>query len=217
MPTGYPLKVNEGDRYGRLTIIREDKKKEKSRWFLCKCDCGDEKSLRLNDLRRGSIKSCGCLLRETSAARKIKHGACETRLYSIWAHMKQRCLNEDNQDYKYYGGRGIIVCKEWMDFQSFNVWAIENGYDDSLTIDRIDNNGNYEPSNCRWSSREDQVNNTRKTINICYEGKTKSLKQWSKILGMKYTTLYRRLSKGWSVDEAFTSPSNKTKGGNLIE
>jgi len=149
----------------------------------------------------------------------LTHGGAHTRLYSIWKGMLRRCRNKNALCYVYYGGRGIKVCDEWLAFIGFRCWAINNGYDDSLTLDRIDNDGNYEPNNCRWATKMEQANNSRNNRFITYGGKTFSVAEWARKLGLPRSVIYDRLIKrGWSVRAAFTEPirdnHNKRAGGN---
>lgn len=119
----------------------------------------------------------------------------EERLYSIWGSMRNRCKNKNNANYLRYGGRGITICKEWNDYLTFKKWALENGYNDTLSIDRIDNNGNYEPSNCRWADRIMQANNKRNNHLITFNGETHTAAEWSKLTGIHYRTILSRLNR----------------------
>ena len=135
-----------------------------------------------------------------------KHGGKGTKLYEVWYSMRRRCNKVNSNAYKYYGGRGIKVCKEWNDnYSNFEKWARDNGYKEGLTIDRIDVNGNYDPSNCRWVSMKVQANNQRNTLKIEYRGVKKTLHEWASVLGIKAPTLYYRIYKlGWTIERAFS-------------
>lgn len=206
-----------GRRFGRLKVIRHLEMNEREypeKAWRCKCDCGNEKDFTANSLTRGAVVSCGCYLAEASAERAkerfSKHKMRGTRLYNIWQSMKQRCYDEKCRAYKWYGGRGITVCDEWLhDFQSFYDWAMANGYRDDLTLDRIDVNGNYEPSNCRWATTGEQASNKRNTVRIEINGELKTLNEISKEYGILQKTLesrYNRYKKGLFALEDMTRP-----------
>jgi len=168
---GIPSKDRIGKKFGKLTIINVIKNKGKKTYVLCKCDCGNTKQIRLDGITSGLVVSCGCFNKEQAiktGKKKRTHGKTHTRIYRIWRKMKERCYYEaDRRKYKYYGGRGITVYEEWKNsFEKFYDWAITHGYADNLSIDRIDVNGNYEPSNCRWITMAEQQRNKRNNIKI---------------------------------------------------
>lgn len=156
----------------------------------------------------GKTKSCGCKKYEKMLLSRIKHGQSNSRLYGIYGEMKSRCYNPNRSSYKRYGGRGIKICDEWLGDQgaeNFINWATANGYEDSLTIDRINVNGNYEPSNCRWATWQEQSNNKRNNRFITYNGETKTIAEWSRILNIKYGCLFYRINHGWSMERIVNS------------
>ena len=154
-------------KFGRLTAISfAGKNKYNRAMWLCRCSCGKEKVISSNSLRRGLTRSCGCLDQEAHIKKpnRTTHGESKTRLYRIWKRMKSRCYNPNTEDYKkWYGGQGVKMCDEWKcNYISFRNWSLQHGYNDNLTIDRINPFGNYEPSNCRWVTPAVQANNKRK-------------------------------------------------------
>lgn len=201
-----------GQKFGRLTVIRrgETSKCGQTKW-VCKCECGKEKTVDSYNLRHGKSLSCGCLSREiTSKTRKV-HGLTKTRIHGIWSNMKTRCYNTNDHAFERYGGRGITVCEEWKDdFMSFYNWAMSNGYKDDLSIDRIDNNKGYSPDNCRWATAKEQNNNKRNVYKVTYQGKTQTLSQWAVELNVSHGILLRRFNKGLPLNEVFDTDKYST-------
>ena len=198
-------------KFNKLTVIKFDHydKKYNSYW-LCKCECGNYKVVRRSHLLHGNVQSCGCVILEGRGTYKNgwrTHGLWHQnpRLCKIWNCMKDRCYNKDNEHYKDYGGRNIKICEEWKnDFANFVKWAKNNGYEEHLTIDRIDVNGDYCPDNCRWATRIEQANNKRNNIFITYRGETNTIAQWSRRTGISEDALERRYHKGWKEEYIFS-------------
>lgn len=206
-----------GCRFGRL-VVNElsapqfDTDGNRRKLWVCTCDCGNKKMVRTHNLTSGRVKSCGCLKHD---AYHTTHGLSNTRLFRIWGGMKTRCTNPNVDSYKNYGGRGISVCEEWSrDFENFYIWAMANGYSDSLTLDRIDNNGNYEPSNCRWATYREQRLNNRSVKLLTFNGKTLTQKEWGLELGGGESLIEGRLLRGWTLEKALSTPPRRGKKEN---
>lgn len=205
-----------GNRYGRLVVLEKTNCHRNSQyWWRCICDCGNEVIVPGYRLRNGTTKSCGCFGKEHAVLMgkaKRTHGHSRTPLYSIWIGMKERCFNENNWAYSYYGGRGVTICDEWRnDFSAFYEWAIENGYDETApsrqcTLDRINNSGNYEPSNCRWVGTYEQANNRRDNRRLVFNGVPHTFTELASITGLPRELIRGRFYRGWSTDEIFNTP-----------
>jgi len=193
-------------------LNKSGKSKQSYGLFLCSY-CNKEVERGLGNGK--THQSCGCVRYKLIAKALVTHGDSKnghtTKLYSIWASMKNRCYNENDSAYGNYGGRRIKICKEWKnDYKWFKKWAINNGYRNDLTIDRIDNDGNYKPENCKWSTVKEQNRNTRSNRMITYKGKTHCIAEWVEILRISRSVLYDRLyTLGWSVERAFTQKVRK--------
>lgn len=196
-----------GEKFWKLTVLErvENSNTGKSQW-LCKCDCGNKVIVIGPNLKNGNTRSCGCW--RMSEDKKDYNGHIwKTRLYSIWCGMKSRCYNTKFPKYISYGARKIQICEEWKtNYKAFEQWALNNGYREDLTIDRIDVNGNYEPANCRWITNEEQARNKTNGIMVTYNGETKQLIKWCEELQLSYVAIYTRFIRGWSVDRMFTEP-----------
>lgn len=205
------LKIRRWTRFNKLRVLREISpvlkykgSKELVRRFECVCDCGRKKKCLLHLLRSGLNKSCGCCGGRASWG-YIFHGESRTRLYACWMHMRTRCYTTNVEKYPSYGGRGITICEAWKNnYPAFAKWARANGYKDNLTIDRIDNNGNYTPSNCRFIPMEKQSLNTRRTLYITAWGETKSSHEWLKDFRCEIRTrqaMVNRIRMGFTGEE----------------
>lgn len=198
-----------GKRFGRLTVIGIDDRNTKKTYYFCQCDCGNVKSIRSDGLTSGTVKSCGCLHSESArenVEKNHKHKMSGTRPYEIWQGMKGRCYNIHDARYDRYGGRGITVCDEWKDdFSAFYKWALDNGYSDDLTIDRIDNDKGYSPDNCRWATIETQCRNRCSNIKITIGNATKTLTEWCEIFELDYRTINARYNRNGfkGIDDLF--------------
>ena len=186
-----------GKRYGKLTVIKYN---NDGTW-LCKCDCGNYINRKSGTLTDGAKSTCGC----ERLCGNYKHNLCYSRVYKIWERMKGRCLTPTDAAYPDYGGRGIKITDEWLGengFINFYNWAMNHGYSDELSIDRIDVNGNYAPDNCRWVDMIVQQNNRRSSRYITYNNETHTVAEWARIYDMPYDRLSYRINKGWDVEKA---------------
>lgn len=197
-----------GDVYGRLTVLSpaapEPRFAGRTAW-RCRCACGRIKAILAKSLRNGGARSCGCGIGKSAALRMTTHGDYGSREYSAWCAMKTRCFNPRYRRYRDYGGRGITVCDRWRD--SYAAFREDMGLCPAgFTLDRIDTNGPYAPSNCRWASTLTQANNTRVNHRLSLGGQSLTVAQWERQLGFRAGTLKRRLLRGWTAESALTTP-----------
>jgi len=195
-----------GKIYGYLTVIKPTKKcSDGHMQYLCKCKCGKTKIIRSNNLNNGGKIGCGCL--------RIKHGHCKNNgmssVYGIWASMIQRCKNKNNNQYNYYGGRGIKVCQRWLKFENFLKDMGEKPKEKSL--DRINNNGNYCKKNCRWATIEQQVSNKRNNKLFTFHNRTQCVSFWAREYGIHLQTFWRRIKLNWSIEKILNTPIREIK------
>lgn len=196
-----------GLRSGRLLVIGEKRASKGSKSLhkiaICKCDCGKIVEVRGTSIVNQVAKSCGCIVKDKNKKRLTKHGMFGTRIYTIWNGIKKRCFDTTDKGYERYGSRGITMCDEWKnDFISFYKWAMAHGYREDLTLDRINNDGNYEPNNCRWTTRKEQARNTSKNKLLNYKGETHCASYWAEKLKINYRTLLTRLRKWKDTSKA---------------
>ena len=208
---GKRLQLEPGTKFNRLTVLSQDL--ERPTHYLCQCDCGTIKLLHGSRIYKGYIKSCGCLVQDRIKEVCGTHLKTHTRLYNIWYHMRNRCNNKNNKDYPYYGGRGITVCDDWNNnFILFETWAINNGYTEKLTIDRIDSNKEYSPNNCKWSTRKEQIINRRPFKSRFFKERLeKSIKQMAEEHNIPTYIVFSRLRLGWSLEDSLNKPIRKKK------
>ena len=198
-----------GQKFGLLTVIGLKDTNTRKTYWVCQCECGNVKEVRSDSLLCGAIKSCGCLKKKQDAinlTRHHRHKMSGTRIYQEWQGMKGRCYNPHNPNYYRWGGRGITICDEWRNsFEAFYEWAMANGYKDDLTIDRIDNDGNYCPDNCRWATQSEQSRNRSSNIRIKIGNSTRTLTEWCEIFGVSFSTIHARYRRNGfaSIDDLF--------------
>jgi hypothetical protein len=211
-----------GKKIGKLTVIKESEYRGESGrdiYYICDCDCGNKNvQIMGTALRRKERPTLNC--KECGNKKKTKHGMVGTKIYKAWDSMKQRCFNKNNHAYLRYGGRGITISDEWLGeegFINFMEWSYKNGFSDDKSIDRIDNDGNYEPSNCRWVDMKTQGNNKSINTLIEYNGATKTLSQWADEYEIPYVTFVKRIELGWDIERALTQEVIHKELNKLIE
>jgi hypothetical protein len=196
-----------GRRVGRLVVVATAASRgaKMQKWWLCKCDCGESVDVRGDHLRRGETISCGCML--VDRPNRPAGDPERRKVYRVWAKMISRCFNKDDRNYRRYGARGITVCDRWRNsFESFFADMGRRPTQDH-SIDRINNDGNYEPTNCRWATRDEQAVNRRTNRIVEYDGDRLTVSQWSRKVGIKAGTLRHRLVNGWSAGDALMTPA----------
>jgi len=201
------MKIQPADKFFRLTVISfEGRNKSYDSLWLCQCDCGHELIVRGGALKNGHTKSCGCLQKERVSKSHTTHGFSHEKLYKVWIGIKGRCYNPKDWSFKNYGARGILIYKEWNEnYMAFRNWSKINGYKEGLTIDRINNDGNYEPSNCRWIPKSIQSKNRRNRKILTFNGITKKVIDWACITNIPGRNINQRIRSGWSPERALTT------------
>lgn len=211
------MKDLTGQRFTRLTVISRAESKGGRPYWNCLCDCGNTKVVRGSHLTDGSTKSCGCWNKEVQAQfyrrfeGKPKSQLHSERLYRIWRGLRGRCNNPKAPKYHRYGGRGIRVCPEWDDYKAFKSWALNNGYADNLSIDRIDNDGDYSPKNCRWATAKEQGNNTSKNHKVTINGETHTISEWASLTGISGRKIWARIHYGFTGEDLVSKENLRWK------
>lgn len=208
-----PKLIDEtGNCYGRLTVLKQASRKRKSAMWLCSCTCGNQHTVAGESLRMGRTRSCGCLRSEYASQgireRSITHGLTQTPEFKAWESMRARCENPNVVSFPYYGGRGIKICAQWQ--TSFKQFYTDMGprLTTKHSLDRIDNDGDYTPENCRWATAKTQARNRSNNHPITHKGKTQLLVEWAEELGIRPETLSGRLHRGWPIERALSTPVN---------
>jgi len=197
------VKDLKGQKFSLLQVIEYAGKQGDYAMWRCRCDCGNEKVVRGANLTTGQVRSCGCLKKRNN----LKHGESTTRIYRIWYGIIRRTEDSSRKEYKDYGALGIRMCQEWRDsYEAFRNWAISNGYNDTLSIDRIDASGDYEPINCRWTNKSGQERNKKNTRYLTIDGVSKTPVEWSEVSGIPEYQIRKRSARGWSDKEAVFKP-----------
>lgn len=192
-----------GERFGRLLVEgTSGYNKHHQLYWKCECECGKYKEVLGSSLRNGMTQSCGCLQKEAASKINYKHGMAKTPIFNIWWSMMQRCYDKNSQAYNRYGGRGINVCNQWQQFEGF--YADMGDKPKDMSLDRIDNNGDYSPENVKWATAKDQANNRKSNVVLEHNGKKQTMQQWSDELGLKVGTVWARLNRGWDISRALS-------------
>lgn len=202
------IKDHTGEIYGRLKVLEFVERKDGKTYWKCKCSCGNEVVRPITYLTSGDTKSCGCLKKETAAENGKKDSFVKNhRLYTIWIDLRRRCYNKKRKNYRFYGAKGIRVCEEWKNnFENFQDWALKNGYNDTLTIERIDIKDDYKPSNCRWATIKEQNNNMSTNHIVEYKGKRYTLSQLAQKYNLSYSLVKNRIRNNWNVEDIVNKP-----------
>lgn len=217
------LQIEKGEKYGKLTVVREGMRRSSGRYFIFDCDCGNRVELHLGKVRIGNTKSCGCY-QKANPSRKT-HGMSKTHFYKVWCDMKARCYNKNDCSYPFYGGRGIKVCSRWRNrFESFKddmypsyLDFKKNNKGLTPSIDRIDANSDYKKTNCQWLTISANHSKQRKNNYITFNGHTLNISQWAKLLGMERKTIEYRLRKGYPVEVALGSGKLSNSGSRRVQ
>jgi len=197
------LSGKQFDRWSVLHFHDRSGVDRKPRWW-CRCQCGSERAVFQGSLVLHTSRSCGCLRREVSGSRTRTHGRSGTKIYMVWSDMLKRCNNPGHPSYKHYGGRGISVCERWRDIENFV--SDMGDPEEKRELDRIDNDGPYSPDNCRWATRSEQANNSRRNKWVSYQGETLTVTQWAERLNIEFHVLRWRLKHNWPIERALTEP-----------
>lgn len=222
---GKVIDLQPGQKFGMLTVVKRAESKHKNTYWVCRCDCGTNTLVTASHLTHGHTKSCGCLQRRTAQKTMVSmmktkgaDGHSVRRLSKTWRNMISRCNNPNDKSYPNYGGRGIKISPEWeSDYWAFERWAVSSGWEPGLTLDRIDNDKGYCPDNCRWATQKQQNNNKRNVIILEFQGKQRTISQWSDEFCIDRRTLWSRLQKGLSIERSLTKPVTRKRSRIFLE
>lgn len=214
-PKDRRFKDKTGMKFGRLTVTYYAGRRplpggQRTTWWGCRCQCGNVVEVRGSNLQQKHTTSCGCLVKEMIRDRCVTHGQSNTKMFMRWDSMCQRCQNPNHRQYARYGGRGIKVCKRWLKFENFYT-DMGDPPTDEHSLDRIDNDGDYKPSNCRWATHAEQQRNKENNRIITVDGESRCVAEWAEITGIKETTLLQRLQRGWSDERTVNTPVRKMR------